>query len=63
MNGKELAKKVLKQFPDCRILYASGYTDNHIVHEGSLEEGINFIQKPYSVAQLSHKVRQVLDQA
>ena len=61
MNGRELAEKVLKKFPNCRILYASGYTDNHIVHEGSLEQGINFIQKPYSIAQLTQKVRQVLD--
>lgn len=62
MNGRELAEKVLQKFPNCRVLYASGYTDNHIVHKGSLEQGINFIQKPYSISQFTHKVRQILDQ-
>ena len=49
MNGKELALRIAEVSPNTRILYASGYTDNHIVHSGSLDEGIDFIQKPFSV--------------
>lgn len=61
MSGKELAEKLISLSPNIKILFASGYTDNHIVHSGVLEEGINFIQKPYSAKALVGKVRQVLD--
>jgi DNA-binding NtrC family response regulator len=62
MNGRELAQKVLEKLPDCKVLYASGYTDNHIVHQGALEKGVNFIHKPYSISQLTSQVRKVLDE-
>lgn len=61
LNGKEFVKKVKKIKPDIRVIYVSGYTDNHIVHDGMLETGVNFIQKPYSIETLSGKIRQVLD--
>ena len=61
MNGKELAESLEILYQDILILYASGYTDNHIVHSGILDEGINFIQKPYSVQTLSKKVREILN--
>ena len=61
LNGKEFVEKVKKKFPDVKVIYVSGYTDNHIVHNGLLEEGVNFIHKPYSVKSLAEKIRQVLD--
>jgi len=61
LNGKEFAKKALDLIPDIKIIYVSGYTDNHIVHDGLLEEGVNFIQKPYSQQTLARMVRTVLD--
>ena len=61
MNGKELASKVKKMFPATEVLYTSGYTDNHIVHSGTLDEGINFIQKPFSIQALAKKVWEILD--
>lgn len=60
-NGKELFHKVKVLYPDIKVLYMSGYTDDVIVHHGVLEEGISFIQKPFSVQRLLRKVRQVLD--
>jgi FixJ family two-component response regulator len=45
------------------VLYMSGYTDSAIVHQGVLEEGANFIQKPFANAALIRKVREVLDAA
>ncbi len=61
MNGKEFVEKARDTHPDLKVIYVSGYTDNHIVHDGLLDEGINFIHKPFSVRVLAGKVRQVLD--
>ena len=44
-----------------KVLFASGYTRNAIVHQGVLEEGIHFLQKPYVPATLTKRVREVLD--
>jgi PAS domain S-box-containing protein len=62
MGGKELSEKLKQLRPDIGVLYTSGYTDNAIVHHGTLESGTNFLQKPFSPKTLSHKVREVLDQ-
>jgi two-component system cell cycle sensor histidine kinase/response regulator CckA len=61
MNGHELATRIRERQPDVRVLYASGYTDNTIVHQGVLEPGLAFLQKPYTAVELSAKVREVLD--
>jgi response regulator RpfG family c-di-GMP phosphodiesterase len=61
MGGKELSEKLKPLRPDIGILYTSGYTDNAIVHHGTLEPGTYFLQKPFSPKTLSHKVREVLD--
>ncbi|NOX36356.1 MAG: PAS domain S-box protein [Calditrichaeota bacterium] len=61
MGGKELADRILEMRSDLKVLFASGYTDEQIVHHGVLEEGIFFIQKPYTIEQLAKKIRQVLD--
>jgi DNA-binding response OmpR family regulator len=47
--------------PGIKILFMSGYTDSVIEHHGVLEEGANFIQKPFSPEDLAGKVRGVLD--
>jgi PAS domain S-box-containing protein len=61
MNGKELATEVGKILPDIRVLFTSGYTEDSIVSSGSLDRGIDFLQKPYSIQTLAKKVREVLD--
>jgi CheY-like chemotaxis protein len=61
MNGKELALEVGKILPKVRVLFTSGYTEDHIVNSGSLDRGIDFLQKPYSIQTLAKKVREVLD--
>jgi len=62
MNGRQLAQEMQQQYPGIKILFASGYTDNVIAHHGILDEGLNFIGKPYSTQGLAQRVRSVLDQ-
>ncbi len=61
MGGKELAEEIVKIVPGIKILFTSGYTDNHIVRSGRLDEGINFMQKPFSIKEISKKIRLILD--
>ena len=61
MNGRDLSRKILAIHPNLKVLFMSGYTTNVIVHHGVLEEGIHFIPKPFSIKDLSIKVREVLD--
>ncbi len=60
MSGKDLAETLVPNFPNLKTLYISGYTANVIAHHGILEEGIMFLQKPFSISQLAQKVRQAL---
>ena len=60
MNGRELAKTLLSLYPDIKRLFMSGYTANVIAHHGVLDEGVYFIQKPFSIKELSAKVREAL---
>ena len=60
MNGRELAKNILSLYPNLKRLFMSGYTANVIAHHGVLDEGVNFIQKPFSMQDVAAKVRQVL---
>jgi PAS domain S-box-containing protein len=61
MNGRELAEKLSAIRPNLKCLYMSGYTADLIAHRGILDEGVNFIQKPFGSDVLAAKVRQVLD--
>ncbi len=63
MNGRDLAARVQEVRPDIKYLFMSGYPADVIVHRGVLEEGINFIQKPFSLTEIAVKVRQVLEQS
>jgi len=61
MTGKELAEKLLVLRPHMKRLFMSGYTANVIAHHGVLDEGVHFIQKPFSMKTLAAKVREALD--
>ncbi len=61
MNGRELADRLLAVRPDLKILFMSGYTANVIAHRGVLEQGVNFIPKPFSKKELAIRIRNVLD--
>jgi two-component system cell cycle sensor histidine kinase/response regulator CckA len=59
-SGRELAAAILRIRPGTRVLYMSGYTENVITSGGLLEEGLAFLQKPFSPATLVQKIREVL---
>jgi PAS domain S-box-containing protein len=61
MNGRELAKRVVSLCPEVKLLFVSGYTGDVIAHQGVVDAGIQFIQKPFSVSEFASKVRDVLD--
>ena len=61
LNGKELYNRIIKDNPDVKVIFMSGYTDNVIAHHGVLDKGTNFIQKPFSRTGLLAKVRDVLN--
>jgi YesN/AraC family two-component response regulator len=61
MGGGELAKRLNQIRPEMKVLYMSGYTDSAIVHQGVLNKGANFIQKPFAPDALTRAVREVLD--
>lgn len=62
MGGVELAATLRPRFPHMGVLFSSGYTDNTVVRHGIVEDGVGFLQKPYSAQSLASKVRQQLDE-
>jgi PAS domain S-box-containing protein len=60
MNGRILAEHVQSICPDIKKLFMSGFTADVIAHQGVLDEGVNFIQKPFSLQQFAVKVHEVL---
>lgn len=61
MNGRELAQQLSAMQPGLKVLFMSGYTADVIAHHGALDDGIHFIQKPFTVHNFATKVRAVLD--
>ena len=61
MGGKDLAERLSKLRPGLLVLFMSGYTDDAIAHQGVLDPGTHFIPKPLNAADLTRKVREVLD--
>jgi DNA-binding response OmpR family regulator len=61
MNGRELAQRISEIRPNVKILYMSGYTENVIGRNGTLDAGVRLLQKPFSLHNLKNKVREVLD--
>lgn len=61
MSGRELAEKLLPLRSEMKVLYMSGYTDDAIVHHGVLDEGMAFIEKPFTPKALARKLHEVLN--
>jgi len=60
MNGPELAERLKALHPEARVLFTSGYTYNVIAHHGIVNDGVNFLSKPFTIRALAEKVKQIL---
>ena len=61
MNGRTLAERVAATLPGIQVLFASGHASDVIAEHGILEDGIEFIAKPYSAQQLALRARDLLE--
>jgi CheY-like chemotaxis protein len=61
MGGKVMAEWLKSSYPDLKILFTSGYTDDALADHGVLEQGVAFLPKPYNPASLARSVRELLD--
>lgn len=61
MSGKELSEQIKRTRPDIKVLFASGYTNDAVLHHGVFEADMEFMQKPFTPNALANKVRQVLN--
>ena len=61
MNGRELAQRISEIRPNVKVLYMSGYTENVVGHNGTLDAGVRLLQKPFNLRDLKRIVREVLD--
>ncbi len=60
MNGRELATRVCDRYPHVKVLYMSGYTDNILEDRGVVDGDVHLIQKPFSMADLADKIREIM---
>jgi signal transduction histidine kinase len=61
MNGRQLAQEAVLRSPKLKVLFTSGFSRNAVIHNGVLDQDVNFISKPFAIEQLAAKVRGVLD--
>jgi len=62
LSGRELADRVRAANPQAKILFTTAYTEQSVLHQGVLDQGVALLQKPFTPSALAHKVREVLDQ-
>jgi len=60
IGGRELAERIQAARPDIKVLYMSGYTDQAVVHQGILGTDAPLLQKPFTLATLTMKLREIL---
>jgi DNA-binding response OmpR family regulator len=61
MNGRQTSERIAKARLGMKTIYSSGYTAEVIDKQGILEEGLNFLAKPFAARELALKVRSVLE--
>ena len=62
-NGRVLADKIRRIYPNLPVLFTTGYTRNAIVHQGRLDPDVQLLNKPFTQQDLARKIRELLDAA
>lgn len=62
MLGKEVAENIVQRCPDIKVLYMSGYAQPILTSRGTLEDGVQLIEKPFTAEELNERLRDVLDE-
>ena len=60
MSGRKLAEEALRQRPNLKVIYTTGFSRNGVIHSGVLDHDVNFLPKPFTVEELARKVAAVL---
>lgn len=60
MNGRKLADEALRRRPSLRVIFTTGFSRNAVIHNGVLDKDVNFLAKPFTLDQLTAKVREVM---
>ncbi|MGH6739537.1 MAG: response regulator, partial [Bradyrhizobium sp.] len=60
MNGRQLAEEAVRRRPALKVLYATGYTRNAIIHHGRLDAEVELLTKPFTAESMARKIRQIL---
>ncbi len=55
MNGRQLAREAILRLPKLKVLYTTGFSRNAVIHNGVLDQDVNFISKPFTIEQLAPK--------
>jgi CheY-like chemotaxis protein len=63
MTGADISREAKARHPGLRVLFATGYARNAIIHHGRLDPGVELLTKPFTYAELATKVREMLDRA
>ena len=61
MQSREMARRAQERIPGLAVLFTSGYTENSIVHGGRLDDGVDFLSKPYTRDELAYRLRASLE--
>jgi len=61
MNGRMVADQATALYPALKVLYMSGYSQNTIIHQGRLDQGVQLIGKPFSKKDIARRIREILD--
>ena len=60
MSGPALAAELVRERPDLRVLFVTGYANDGIAHHGILDDGVSLLQKPFDIRELAQRVRELL---
>ncbi len=60
-HGDDFVRELRSSWPELRVLFMSGYTENAVAHHGVLDPGVEFLQKPYGMTELRRRIREILD--